>query len=114
MKDEELKSLKKLCLKDEALYAIYEQVEKCVKSPYYNTYMAIRKQVDDFNRQLTNNNIDLFAEAADKSFERSFKYMKEVYDTLEVLDKIRLKMTNDEQEIVVDLKKKPKGMGVAI
>ena len=74
------------------------QLQIFEKSPYANTYKAIFKQIEDWNTQLGEKNIDLFADKDSKEFDRAFKYFMEASDVLDRLDKMRGKMTVDEKK----------------
>ncbi len=99
--------MEKPVIKDRAALAYVEYLENKLsifeKSPYVNTYTAIRLQVEDWNIQLREKKIDLFADKEAKEFERAFKYFMEASDVLDRLDKMRGKMTADE---IKDLNKK--------
>lgn len=92
-------------VKDKLVIDYIEYLEKLLKSPYANTYLAIYKQIEDWNKQLNEKNIDLFADKDSKEFDRSFKYFMEASDVLERLDKMRAKMSPQDLEEIN--KKKP-------
>lgn len=130
----------KINIKDKAVLAYVEELEAKLnvyeESPYLNTYITIKGQIDSFNEQLTIKNltsktifededdeigkevdfipgkIDLFGDKDEKCFDRAWKYMLESIDMLKKLDELRKLMTPDLQE---ELSKKIKHqkLGVA-
>lgn len=74
-----------------------KRLQQYESSPHLRTYLTLVKQVDNFNKQLTEANIDLFADKDDKGFDRGWKYMLEAETMLTQLEKIRLKMTDSEK-----------------
>jgi hypothetical protein len=103
-------------IKDAAVLAYVEHLEiqlnKFLKSPYAPTYMAILKQIEDWNAQLQKNKIDLFADKDAKEFDRSWKYFMEAVEVLERLDKMRKLMTPEETK-EADKLLKDKNIGLA-
>ncbi|MCZ2394915.1 MAG: hypothetical protein LC100_00055 [Chitinophagales bacterium] len=97
---------------NKVLEELYREIVVIYQSPYYDTYLAILEQVEDFNRQLKKNKMDLFADKEDKAFERGFKYMKEACDILSNLERLKEKMTHEEQKAISS--KKSKVSGVAL
>ena len=104
-----------------ALEEAEAQLEIVVRSPYYDTYMTLSNQVNDWNEQLKlkpgelqkrvigndkdgnliqvdwmPGKIDLFGSKDDKEFERVFKYFLEIIPLLDALDKLRQKLTPQE------------------
>lgn len=98
-----------------------EELAKFKSSPYAATYMTIYSQIVDMNKQLTiteetisdtvltkdgvavtmerqQGKVDLFAPSNEKSFERAWKVMTDVDELLETLDKLRSKMSGEEQQ----------------
>lgn len=90
------------------------QLDKILKSPYYDTYITLSEQVSDWNAQLkigeecsktdeegvtkkyVKGKIDLFADKDSKEFERAFKYFSDVLPLLNALDEMRKKLTPEE------------------
>jgi len=97
---------------NKVLEELYREIVVIYQSPYYDTYLAILEQVEDFNRQLKKNKMDLFADKEDKAFERGFKCMKEACDILSNLERLKEKMTHEEQKAISS--KKSKVSGVAL
>lgn len=106
---------------EEELELVKSKLEKYEKSPYAITYMTIYSQIMDMNKQLTitdemvsdtvlnkdglvvnlerqQGKVDLFAPSNEKAFDRAWKVMSDVDELLETLDKLRSKMTVEEQE----------------
>ena len=112
--------MKRPPIKDGAIKAyvddLEERLSKYEKSPYVKTYLTMLNQVNDFNEQLTIQQVEvqdgdnkrtvtvgrinLFGEKDEKEFERSFKYMLEVNGLLDSIEKIRMKMSASEKEEV--------------
>jgi hypothetical protein len=102
---------------DEGIMEFREYLKKILRSPYLDTYNAIYKNIESFNRQLTFGSLDIFGESGDKSFERGDKYMSKATEYLAVLDAIRSKLLEDEEVMLEEKMKKKvrKGeRGVAI
>ena len=119
--------MKRPVIKDRLILTYIEELETKLslyeKSPYVKTYLTLLHQLDDFNEQLTIQEkemnvegtmqkvkfgrIDLFGTKDEKEFERGFKYMIQVNDLLENIDKIRKKMTTEEKAEVDSNIKKP-------
>jgi hypothetical protein len=106
-------------IKDKKIAEYVEELEAQLTlyttSPYSKTYITIRKQIDDFNEQLTIRKtqikaengemvdallgkIDIFGSKDDKEFERAWKYMMDAIDLHKKLDEFRGKMTKEEKE----------------
>ena len=89
-----------------------QELTKFKKSPYSKTYLTIYNQLESFNEQLTIKGdktladgtkvkegfVDLFAEATDKSFDRTKWYFDKILDLNKNLDELRKLMTPDEQK----------------
>lgn len=110
--------MEKPTIKDKAIQSYVDHLEKKLNelnsSPYYGTYITIRRQIDNFNDQLTireqksyvNDDgikvtvnpgvIDLFADKDSKEFDRVWKYMLEAVELNKKLDELR-KMMNPEE-----------------
>ena len=92
-----------------------EELEKELRifkeSPYVDSYITIKKQLDNFNSQLSAKMIDLFAEKEDKSFDKTKWYFEKILDLNKTLDALRALMTPDQQ---ADLKAKEKLEGLSV
>lgn len=88
--------------KDVLKYVTYleEKIEKYEKSPYKKSYLSLKKQVDSWNEQLTNNNIDLFGDSSEKAFDRAHKFFSEQKPYFEQMEYLRGLMTKSEVEEV--------------
>lgn len=125
-------------VKDAKILAYVEYLElelkKFTDSPYVNTYITIKNQLDSFNEQLTIQNvreveiptegggtrfidvtpgkIDLFADKDAKEFDRSWKYMLEAVDMNKKLDELRKLMLPSQQKELEE-KQKMENLGIA-
>lgn len=103
-------------IKDTAILAYVQELEhrlsKFESSPYCDTYLAILKQITDWNDQLTKSRIDLFADKDEKGFDRTFKYFVDVATILKSLDDLRKLMTPEEQKLTA-IEQANKEMGTA-
>lgn len=103
-------------IKEKAALAYVEYLEgelnKFKASPYLTTYITILTQISNFNEQLTEKKIDLFADKEAKEFDRGWKYMLESVDMIKKLDELRKLMSPEEQK---ELQKQIelKGLGTA-
>jgi len=121
--EDKIAELEKLAQKNEAVAELLEFYRTAIESPYYDTYITLYSQIQDWNDQLTikpereiivdndgiketgkvtPGKIDLFADKDSKEFERVFKYFSDIVSILNALDAIRLKLTPQQQE---DIKK---------
>lgn len=113
-------------IKDKSVLSYVEYLEGKIKkfeeSPIVSTYLTILKQVDSFNNQLNlkesekiledgskitvqSGFIDLFSDKDDKSFDRAWKYLNEAELLIEQLDKLRKKMTPEQQKEAAEQEK---------
>jgi hypothetical protein len=129
--------MEKPTIKDKAVLAYVEHLElqlsNILSSPYYNTYVTIKGQIDSFNEQLTikeptkvkvfvgdvleevnitPGKIDLFADKDSKEFDRAWKYLLESVDLSKKLDELRKLLTPDEAKKAEKLLK-DKNIGLA-
>ena len=108
--------MEKPYIKDKAIEAYVEFLESKIAeyegSPYLESYRSVKKQLDNFNRQLLVNPIDLFADSTDKSFDRTKWYFDKILDLNKTLDELRKLMTPD-QEKKLNEEKKIEGLSVA-
>jgi hypothetical protein len=129
--------MEKPTIKDKAILAYVEHLElqlsNILSSPYYNTYVTIKGQIDSFNEQLTikeptkvkvfvgdvleevnitPGKIDLFADKDSKEFDRAWKYLLESVDLSKKLDELRKLLTPDEAKKAEKLLK-DKNIGLA-
>ena len=75
-----------------AKLAIYESNPFLVES-----YEAICYQLSSWNDQLKKQPIDLFAESTQKEFDRAFKFFAEIDTIYDTLDRLRSRMSPQEQ-----------------
>lgn len=103
-------------IKDQEVLKYVEYLEARLSqyeySPYLDSYRSVKKQLDNFNVQLLNNPIDLFAESTDKSFDRTKWYFDKIMDLNNTLDNLRKMMTPDDQA-KLEQDKKIEGLSVA-
>ena len=124
-------------IKDKAILAYVDDLEAQLsvinESPYYNTYITIKNQIDSFNDQLTIKDpikrkifiddqleeieitpgkIDLFADKDSKEFDRAWKYLLESVDLNKKLDELRRLLTPEETK-KADKLLKDQGLGTA-
>lgn len=108
--------MKKPEIKDKEAQSYVKYLEQRIKlfeeSPYFESYTSVRKQLDNFNKQLLNTPIDLFAESTDKSFDRTKWYFDKILDLNKTLDELR-KMMTPEDQVRLDKEKKIEGLSVA-
>lgn len=77
-----------------------DELGKFKNSPYSKTYLTILKQVENFNEQLNKNNIDLFSDKEDKSFDRTKWYFENVLELNRSLLELRKMMSPSEKEAI--------------
>lgn len=111
-----MSDIEKPVIKDKAVQEYVQQLEARLKkyeeSPYFESYRSVRKQLDNFNHQLLNNPIDLFAESTDKSFDRTKWYFDKIMDLNTTLDNLRKLMTPEDEAKLQEMKK-IEGLSVA-
>lgn len=111
-----MSNINKPVIKDKSIASYVEQLEKKIRqyeeSPYFESYKSVRKQLDNFNVQLLNTPIDLFAESTDKSFDRTKWYFDKILELNKTLDELRKLMTPEEQARLQEAKK-VEGLSVA-
>lgn len=81
------------------LLKIYEE------SPFESSYIACKSTIENFNKQLSEKEINIFDIEDKPKFEMAHKYLTEIDGYLASLDKIRSRMN---PEIAKDLDKKAK------
>ncbi len=102
--------------KDVAPYVEYleERVKKFESSPYVTSYISLLNQIDNWNKQLSDKPIDLFAESTDKSFDRAHKYFTEQTPYFEQLAYLRKQMSPEEKvEVEAVVRKKKERIAIA-
>lgn len=72
------------------LLEIYE------KSPFESSYLACRRTIENFNRQLQSEEINILNIDDKPKFEMAHKYLTELDGYLATLDKIRMRMNPEE------------------
>lgn len=101
--------MEKPIIKDKAVDAYVQYLESRLKeyegSPYLESYTSVKKQLDNFNKQLLVNPIDLFADSTDKSFDRTKWYFDKILDLNKTLDELRKLMTPDQERKLSEEKK---------
>lgn len=89
-------------IKDKQAIEYIEYLENELKvykeSPLVDTYFAIQSQIKFWNSQLTDRQIDLFADKDSKEFDRAWKYLLEATDVLKKMDELRKLMTPKQKE----------------
>jgi hypothetical protein len=98
--------------KDEKIRILEEKLKIYEESPYVQTYMAMRKQFDSFNSQLSEKEINIFKNEDDDFFTRAWKFMEGSPGMLKNLDEIR-KLMNPEQQKELVKAEEMKGLGTA-
>jgi len=78
-------------------------------SPYKQSYLALVNQLDHWNRQLVEAQIDIFAESTDKVFQRAHKFFSESKPYFEQLEYLRGLMTAEDIKKVDETRKLGKG-----
>lgn len=114
---EHISELEKLAKKNEAVALLLEEWKSLNESPYIESYVSIKLLLNEWIKQINNGrqDIDIFSEQSDKSFDRAIKLATEGIDSiLTSLDSIRSKMTPKEQEDLQKDKRLAKNMSVAI
>lgn len=66
------------------------------ESPYAETYLAVLKQITDWNQQIAEHRIDLYGTKELKEFDRVTKYFSEIKSLTDTLDYLRSKMKPEE------------------
>lgn len=96
-------------IKDKEITKYVEYLEKRLenyeKSPYMETYLTLKTQIVNFNKQLTSRNIDLFSDKEDKSFDRTKWYFDNMLNLNKQMDDIRKLMTPQEQKELAEKEK---------
>ena len=83
--------------------ALYEN------SPYKESYLALLNQLDHWNSQLMDAEINIFGEATEKGFDRAHKFFSEQRPYFEQLEYLRGLMTAEEIKAVDETRKLKKG-----
>lgn len=65
-------------------------------SPYKESYLALINQLDSWNNQLMEKEIDIFGESTEKGFDRAHKFFSEQKPYFEQLEYLRGLMTAEE------------------
>lgn len=93
---EQLSELEKLSAGQPLLKLLLDDYKVLIESPFAGTYLGMLKQVNDWNSQVTQNQIDLYGEKELKEFDRVTKYFSNVRIYIEQLDYLRSKMKPEE------------------
>ena len=75
-----------------------EWLEAKTKSPFYNSYVALKITTERWNKQLTEKEIDLFSIEDKPLFDMAHKYLTEQKPYLEQMDFLLGKMTPQEKD----------------
>ena len=78
--------------KDEALLKLCSEIQTLIQTPYYDMYLAMYKQINDWNKQIKDNAIDLYGTKELKEFDRVTKYFSDIQTYADKLDYLRGKM----------------------
>jgi hypothetical protein len=89
---------KPTAIKDKNAIAYIEFLETKLKSPYYNSFLALKTTIDNYNAQLIANKVDLFDVDDKAKFEMSHKYLTEQKPYLEQMEYLLNKMSPEEKE----------------
>lgn len=133
--EDQIAKLKELAKKNTDVAALLDFYQIVTESPYYDTYITLYSQIQDWNDQLTikpereiivdndgiketgkitPGKIDLFADKDSKEFERVFKYFSDIVGILDAMDAIRGKLTPEQQKDAAKDRRLTKNKGVAI
>lgn len=74
-----------------------EQLEEMFKSPYFDSFDACRSTVKKWNKQIRENEVNLFDPEDKQKFDMIHKYLTEQKPYLEQLDFLLSKMTPEEK-----------------
>jgi hypothetical protein len=85
-------TIKELSHENETLKTLLKVYED---SPFESSYMACLTTIENFNRQLTSESINIMDIEDKPKFEMAHKYLTELDGYLSTLDKIRGKMNPD-------------------
>lgn len=103
---------------DTLLQKLLSEYESIMASEVLETYITLRGQLRDWNSQLKiegkNGRINLFADKDTKEFDRVFKYFTEIETLTSALEKLRSRLTPQEQKDVEKIRKVEKVSGVAM
>ncbi len=111
--EQAIKELEKFSKKNELLKQCFDELCFFLESPYLESFIALNDKIKDFNYQIKNSKIDLFADKDDKSFDRACKYMLEVCSFYESLERLRSLMTPKDQAKAKESEIASKNSGVA-
>lgn len=88
-----MSEIEKLKKENEELKA---RIEKIIELPIYQSYLSISVQLENWNKQLQTQKINLFESENKPIFEMAYKYFVEMKPLLELQEYLRSKLTEDE------------------
>ena len=92
----EAELLEKCIKQGGAARELAEAFLKMTAKPQWDAYVTLKTVIDDWNKQIQDKGIDIFGLKDDKSFDRGIKYLSEIGDYAESLEKMVNKLTAEE------------------
>lgn len=95
--------LEKLAKKNEAVASLLEFYNTVIQSPYYDSYISARNQIQWWNLEIKNNPTSIYNDSEDmndKSFERAHKFLTTQSELISNLNAIRLQLLPQEEKEV--------------
>jgi len=83
-------------IKDQSVLAYVEYLENQLKSPFADSYMAIKKIVDKGNEQIKNTEIDIFKVEDEKKSAMIGKFLDKLESYSKQMDYFKSKMSPEE------------------
>lgn len=105
MQRPDLKSVKN---KDVLEYINY--LEKQLETPYFTSYISIKKIINDGNDQIGKVKLDILSPEGEGQFKLITKFASSLSDLFEQMEKLKAKMTPDEALRLEKIVSKPEGV----
>lgn len=86
--------------KDKLVQELLTEYLSLIESPYYTSYVATLKQIEQWNAEIVKTPINITGNAEEKAYDRVLKYMLVQDELLNKLNNIRLLMKPEEQKEV--------------
>ena len=88
------------------------ELKKFKESPYVNSFLSCYRTIENWNRQLSENEIDIFNVEDKAKFDMAHKYLTEQKPYIEQLEYLRKLMTPEQQKELAE-KVKYENLGMA-
>lgn len=105
MQRPDLKSIKN---KDVLEYISY--LEKQLQTPYFNSYISIKKIIDNGNAQIAKVNLDILSPEGEAQFKLVTKFASSIGDLFSQMESLKGKMSPDELVRLEKIAAKPEGV----